>query len=663
MADVLDRPRHGPASPTVSLLLVLLAGLGLAGSGALAALPPDLWLTAALSPDTADIRQIVFHDSVLPRIAVSLVAGAALALSGALLQQILRNPLAEPSTIGLSAGAYLALTAATVFAPGLLGHGRGPVAFAGALGAAFAVAALSWRHRFAPLPTILAGLVVGLYCAAVGNALALTDRDALQGLTLWNSGSLVQSDWQPVRYLAPRLALAVALSLLVARPLALLGLGDEAARAAGVPVRGVRLLGAGIAVALSAAAVAAVGVVGFIGTLAPNLARLAGARTVRAQLAWSPAFGAALLLCADQAALRLPFAHTIPAGAVTAVIGAPALFLLMRRLRHGPVAGDRPEAVPARDARLPVLLALGLLGLSLIVAISLGQGPEGWRWAVGHDLQALLPWRMPRALAALGAGALLAAAGALLQRMTGNVMASPEILGVGAGAMIGAIALMMASTDGAGRLAQFAAAAAGAGLALAAILALGRRSAFAGEAMLLSGIVLTTLLGAVAAVLTASGDPRMGALQVWMSGSTYRADWADAAFACGAAGLLLLLLPFWRRWLEILPLGDATARSLGVEVQRSRAILLVATATATAAATLIVGPLSFAGLIAPRIAGSLGLRQALPHAVGSAVIGGAIMLLADWLGRNLLFPREIPAGLLASVIGGPFFLAMLFRPR
>lgn len=662
MADVFAWPRRGRSFSAPLLFLLLLGGMILAALNMLAVLPAQQWFGAIVQPATDDVRQIVFHYATLPRIAVGLLAGGALALSGTLLQQILQNPLAEPSTLGISAGAYLALTASAVFAPGLLAHGRTPVALAGGFLAIIVVMALSWRRRLAPLTVILAGLVVGLYCAALADTLALVDRDTLLTLSMWSSGSLAQSDWQPARYLVAWLLPAILLSALLMRPLALLGLGDEAAQAAGVAVTTIRLLGLAIGVALAAVVVAAIGVIGFIGLLAPTLARLCGARTLRAQLISAPLLGAALLFCSDQAISLTPFTGTIPVGAMTAVAGAPALFLLTRRMTGRPAAIEEPASFPHGRTGFTVTATIALLVLALVIALFLGRDPNGWHLAVGDELGVLLPWRAPRTLASAGAGALLAVSGALLQRMTGNVMASPEVLGIGAGAMLGIIVLAFLQPEF-GRFEQFTAASAGAGLVLAAIFVLGRRTGFAGETMLLAGIVLTTLLGVLATVLTTSGDPRTAALRFWMSGSTYRVDWREAAFACASVIPLLVLLVFCRRWLEILPLGEACARSLGVRTGRSRTILLAGAATAAAAATLVVGPLSFVGLIAPRIALRLGLHTVTLHACGSAVIGAAVMIFADWLGRTLLFPREIPAGLLASIVGGPFFILMLLKSR
>jgi iron complex transport system permease protein len=122
--------------------------------------------------------------------------------------------------------------------------------------------------------------------------------------------------------------------------------------------------------------------------------------------------------------------------------------------------------------------------------------------------------------------------------------------------------------------------------------------------------------------------------------------------------LLLAALPC-ARWLELLPLGDSSAKALGVHLGKSRVYLLLLAALLTAGATLIVGPLSFIGLLAPHLARLLGLTRALPQLLGAALLGASVMVLADWLGRNLLFPIQLPAGLLASLVGGAYFMLCL----
>jgi iron complex transport system permease protein len=117
----------------------------------------------------------------------------------------------------------------------------------------------------------------------------------------------------------------------------------------------------------------------------------------------------------------------------------------------------------------------------------------------------------------------------------------------------------------------------------------------------------------------------------------------------------------WRRWLDLLPLGPSSAASLGVPLKSARLALFCLAGLLSAVATLGVGPLSFVGLMAPHLAREAGLTRALPQMAGAALLGGALMVLADWLGRTVLFPYQIPAGLMSALVGAPFLMLLLFR--
>jgi len=121
----------------------------------------------------------------------------------------------------------------------------------------------------------------------------------------------------------------------------------------------------------------------------------------------------------------------------------------------------------------------------------------------------------------------------------------------------------------------------------------------------------------------------------------------------------MLLVPLCRRWVSVLPLGSVTSRSVGLALTPTRMAILLLAAIMTAAATLTVGPLSFIGLMAPHMARMLGFRRAMPQWIIASILGGVLMVLADWLGRMIAFPEQIPAGLLATFIGAPYFIYLL----
>lgn len=616
------------------------------------------------SPAPDDLRQLFVHHSLLPRLAVGLLCGGALGLAGTLFQQVLRNPLAEPGTLGVFAGAKLALAAVTLWAPELFAFGFESVALLGGGAAMLLVLGLAWRQGFSPLALILSGLVVTIYLGGINAMLALFHQEALRDLFVWQAGSLNQNNWLTVRALLPPFLLAVALAWLLARPLEIMALHDDVARAMGLPLPLIRCAALGLGVLLSAFVVAHIGVVGFIGLAGPLLARLGGARRLSSRMLWGPVLGALLLGTADQALQLLGPTLDLPTGTATSLIGAGLMLWMLPRLRAGrdPRAGSEPA--PTRLSRPWLMLAafLPLLVVAVWAALAVARVPEGWHWSSLAELPSYLPWRGARVAGALAAGALFGIAGTLLQRLIGNAMASPELLGISSGAALGLMAVLFLTAQP-DPVFTLGAATAGAFGTLLLMLWLGRRSSLSPEHLLLTGVALSTLVSALTATLLATGDPRVILLLNWMAGSTYRVTAQQAALACAMAALLLTALPLLARWLAILPLGEGASRAVGVPVTASRLAMLLATAAATAAGTLIVGPLSFVGLMAPHAVRLLGFRQALPQLSAAAVLGALLMVLADLVGRIIAFPWQIPAGLVATFLGGSYFIPLMWRQR
>ncbi|WP_440525438.1 Fe(3+)-hydroxamate ABC transporter permease FhuB [Serratia nevei] len=649
--------------PLTLILLLLAAAGGLTIYNLAQQLPPAQWLRALSAPDIDDVRQMLFHYSLLPRLTVSLLAGAGLGLVGVLFQQVLRNPLAEPSTLGVAAGAQLGLTIATLWVLPGGEFTRQLAAMVGAIVVGGLVFGVAWGKRMSPVTLILAGLVLGLYCGAVNSLLALFHYDQLQGMFLWGTGALNQQDWSAVQFLLPRLLVAGLLAALLLRPLTLLGLDDGVARNLGLGLSMARFCTLGLAIIFSAMLVSAVGVIGFIGLFAPLMAKMLGARRLAHRMMLAPLLGALLLWLTDQVMLGVTQVwREIPTGAATALFGAPLLLWLLPRLRSAatPPPMNLGDKVPAERGNLPAWILVGglVLLIGLTLALMLGKNAGGWHWSLGAELDSLLPWRWPRVLSALAAGMMLAVAGTLIQKLTGNPMASPEVLGISSGAALGVV-MMLFMVPGDAFVWLLPAGSLGAAATLLIIMIAAGRGGFSTERMLLAGIALSTAFTTVIFLLLASGDPRMGGLLTWLSGSTYSVEPAQALRTALVAAGLMVLAPLCRRWLTILPLGGATARSVGIALTPARLTILLLAAVLTAMATLTVGPLSFVGLMAPHMARMLGFRRALPQMVIAALLGGLLMVFADWCGRMLLFPYQIPAGLLATFIGAPYFVYLL----
>ncbi|WP_062115448.1 Fe(3+)-hydroxamate ABC transporter permease FhuB [Aureimonas sp. AU40] len=661
-------PASGSRAGLGALAILLPLTLATALAAATLLGPPlvALW-QGGLSTAGYDPARMVLLYATLPRAAMALLCGAALGASGALLQQALRNPLASPTTLGIDAGGRLALAVATLWAPGLLGFGRDLVALGGAGLSTLLVFALVRKRGFAAVTLILAGLVVGLYAGALSALLTLLNERYLASLFIWGAGSLSQQSWDPALQLSLRLALLLPLVLLIVRPLSLLDLDDASARARGLDAGKLRAMAVFLAVLIAGFVVSAVGVVGFIGLVAPILSRLAGARGFGGRLGGAALIGALLLLLADCGVQLLAGASEafLPTGAVTALLGSPLLLLLLPRLPRAerppltaaPMAGGPPMS-PALRAALVLGVGLGLAALALCLGRDALTG--AWAWLAPAEFSEILPWRWPRVLGAASAGVMLGLAGFILQRLTGNEMASPEVLGVSAGAAFAAaLSLFIAATPHASLVGLMATL--GSLAVIGAILALGRRSGFQPERVLLAGIALNALLDAVVGVLSATGDPRALMLFAWMAGSTSGLSAGAALSAAGGAVLFTLLALLAARPLALLPLGPPSAASLGLPLGRARLFLFLLAAALAAAATPIVGPLTFVGLMAPHAARMLGFHRAAPALLASALAGALLLVAADWLGRTLAYPWQMPTGIVAALIGAPALMLLLNR--
>ncbi len=624
------------------------------------------WLVATRPMPSGDpqtvaaLDAILLWDGIFPRAAMALLAGGVLGLSGVLLQAVLRNPIADASTLGVASGAQLGMTLAAGAVPLIGMLNAETAAFAGGCTALGLV--LCWRRGLDPVSVALSGMIVSLVAAALSVTFILAQGDYALSIHIWGAGTLSQSGWAGVAALTPRLALGLAAAFLLSRPLSVLSLGDAGARSLGVSLLALRIVTLALAVWLAATVTALCGIIGFLGLAAPALARFCGARTSGQMLAGAPLAGGFLLLIADTASQILGpgFADLAPAGAATALLGGPVLLALIPRLRsaHAPAA---MQAEPERGRFMPGLPSLACLGIALL-ALTVLAGPDahGIGFLSAETFDALMPLRLPRMLAAAGAGALLGAAGVIMQRLTGNPIAGPEVLGIASGGGAG-LAIALIAFGFLTPVQSMTAMTLGAMTALAVILAIAGRSGLSPERMLLSGIAIGAFCMAVVSLVLAQGDIRAFALLTWMSGSTNRAGFFEAALALGAIALLAPPVFAMNRWLSILPLGAAVSAGLGLPVRGARLALATLAAVMTAIASFLVGPLTLAGLVAPHVARLLGFTRP-GEQLAAAMMAGALGLgLADWLSRIVIFPYQTPIGLFASLLGGSYLLWLLGR--
>ncbi|MFC0531853.1 FecCD family ABC transporter permease [Phytohabitans kaempferiae] len=331
-----------------ALLLGLGAGLVVlclvaAGTGQVRVPPAEVLgsLTHRLGLDIGPMPSAPQGENALwvvrfPRVVLAVIVGASLGCAGALMQGLFGNPLAEPGVIGVSSGA--AVGAATAIVAGVSTLGGWTVAaaaFAGGLAAALLVYSMSRAGgRTEVVTLVLTGIAVNAVAGAlIGLVMFFGDADAVRAIAFWQLGSLAQATWGSVGTTLPCAVAGIAAALFAARRLDLLALGDQQARHLGVNVERLRIALIGVTALLAASAVAFTGVISFVGLVVPHLIRMVAGPGHRLLLPASALAGAAVVVGGDLAARTLIEYQELPLGVLTAVVGGPCFFWLLRRTR------------------------------------------------------------------------------------------------------------------------------------------------------------------------------------------------------------------------------------------------------------------------------------------------------------------------------------------
>ncbi|WP_225843132.1 iron ABC transporter permease [Streptomyces albus] len=677
--------RSAPAGSTAgafavtAALVLLVAALAVLDitQGTAAVGPAQVWKALTGHADQQDTSVVVA--SRLPRMAAGILVGVGLGMAGAAVQAVSRNVLAAPDTLAVNAGSYLALgllATTGLSVPFLASSG---VAFAGGLAVAALVMALS-GPAVGSVRLVLAGSALALGLNSVTEGLILLFPERTEGLYQWSQGSIGQTGPDAVLQTVP-FALAGLLGLLlIAHRVDALALGDDAARGLGVPVRRTRLVAVALAALLSAAAVTLAGPIGFVGLCAPALVRPLARRhrafvRARAYVPVAGLAGAALVLGSDvllRTVVPAASAVAVPTGAVTSVVGAVFLVGMALRVRDGggTAAADRVR-IRSRTVFLvtvAVLVAV-LIGVT-IAAVLLGDSKlllgDVANWVQGRAGRAVgfvLDTRVPRVLAALLAGAALALAGTLVQAVTRNPLAEPGLLGVSGGAALGAV-LVVTTVPAAGSWGIAGAAFAGASATALLVFGLAARGGFRQNRLVLVGVGVSTATTALISLLIVLTDPFNATKALtWLSGSTYGRTLTDAlplavVLAAGAA------VAFARRTeLDLVSLDEDTPRLLGLAPARGRFGFLVVSVLLSATAVAAAGTIGFVGLVAPHAARALVGRRHVRSLPVAMLLGASLVGVADLLGRTVIAPAQLGAGLMTALVGTPYFLHLLLRSR
>ena len=297
--------------------------------------------------------------------------------------------------------------------------------------------------------------------------------------------------------------------------------------------------------------------------------------------------------------------------------------------------------------------------------------------AAGRDISRadriiVLDIRLPRLLTGLLVGASLAVAGAVMQGLFRNPLADPGLLGVSAGAGLGAIAAIVlggalpaAVTALTGWYLVPLAAFAGGWITMLVLYAIATRQGRTSVAtMLLAGIAISAMVGAVSGlIIYRANDAQLRDLTFWSMGSLAGASWVKLAAAGPVMLTALIAAPWLARALNGLALGEAAAAHVGIRVQRAKTAAMLTTAGAVGAAVAVAGSIGFVGIVVPHL---LRLICGPDHRwllVNSALLGACVLVLADMVSRTIIAPAELPIGIITALMGGPFFTWVLLSNR
>ena len=311
----------------VTLAALLVVFLYAVNTGSLKVTPVQLFkgLFIAYDPQVATVYDLRF-----PRIIVAMLGGAATAVSGVLLQAVMKNPLADPGIIGVSSGASFVAVLITAFVPALYFY-TPILAFIGGMAAFLLVYGLSWKGGLSPLRIILVGVAVNAMFTGLMSAFNSSTGSNYSGVASIVNANITMKTWSDVRILLVYTVIGLVASLFVLGQCNLLALEDKTARSIGVNVTRTRIVVSVIAVLLASISTAVIGPISFLGLIVPHIARLLVGSNHKVLVPYSIVLGAFMLLCADTLGRTIAAPYEISASVIMSVIGGPFFIILLRR--------------------------------------------------------------------------------------------------------------------------------------------------------------------------------------------------------------------------------------------------------------------------------------------------------------------------------------------
>lgn len=603
----------------------------------------------------------------LPRLVAGILAGGALALAGALFQEASRNLLASPNLLGVSAGTHLFLVIGLIWFPVFSSNHQVLFAFIGGILTAICVFFIT-RKEPEPVRIIFAGVAISLALSALAAILSLFFEQNVGGLFLWGAGDVEQQGWWNIHTTWLWIIAAFLFVMSISRTISIYALGDDHAKALGIRVNLIRWFMIIAGVILTANAVILVGPVSFIGLFIPNILRVLKVKTNGFFLVYSSLAGAIILPLADLIHLMIDHHYliNIPVGVLTAVLGAPILLIVLSKLGHLSFSqNENIKLIMLKNKINLTYLIILLIFFCILSFVSSGGIYISLKSIVTYDLFhqslnhfLLINLRLPRICLAILAGGALAVSGLFFQGVIRNVLASPEVLGVSQGSTFLSLFLLLIIPSASWISIQITALLGGLASFLIVIF-IAKKMGFRPLQLAMIGISLGALYAALNTSLLAFSGMRVSETIRWMSGSFYGVNWIFVEHLFWVVLVILPICYFVAPWIDKLALGEEKAKSLGLSLSKAKFILLLLATILTSSVVASVGMLGFIGLMAPHIARMIGYRKTRSLVIISFLIGSILTVSSDFIGTIIFAPNEIPAGLVASVIGAFYLLFLL----
>ncbi|MBZ7930116.1 iron ABC transporter permease [Campylobacter molothri] len=601
-----------------------------------------------------NLLSFIFLNYNLSRFFMCLLCGFLLAFSSLILRIVMQNPLASDTTLGVAPSASFTILIATLFFPDFLNISKVLMGFLGAFLILFLIFIFMLKKYLNSTSIILLGLISGMVFGALNSLLILFYPEESKSFLLFNSGYFTQNGFKDIIELFCYSSIAL-ISLYFFIPyLKILNLGDELASSVGQNIFYVKFFALCLSAYFITLVVSFVGVISFLGLFASIFVKFFKIKKLRKEFLICGFLGFFLLFGVDLflQILQITKGIDLPTGGVLALIGSPLFIFGVFKMLKENFSDDGIYIFSYFKERYIILglilLVLMLFFLNLYFDFSTLSFKN-----ISNEILAL---RLNKLVILLLCGILLALVGFILQRLSFNPMASPEMLGINSGTSLGVLFALYFSLE---HIQIFAII--GALLVLCFLFFLSTKLNINIQKIILIGIAIMFFVDALGKIFLASGDFKAYTFLAYTQAGLINIDKNLSLFLLIYTGIFLSTLYILYPNLKIFSLGENCALSVGLNVVKVKIVFLILSAFACALSALCIGPFSFVGLLAPHIMRLLGIKKFYNQLFVAALLGICLMFLAYFISKIVLFPYEIPLGVIATLLGGIYLLFMMKR--